>query len=355
MPVRTTPDQPALIAQWRARLGTDGGSVVLPESDDARVLRAAKALVVTASVRPVLLGRPDDVVHAYRALDESVPDLEIIDPERRADDIAQELIDRFAARGRSLQDHDAAWMAADSLNVAALLVARGDIDAAVAGSVRTTGDVIRSGLRVIGPAEGVTTVSSCMLLLAEDSVHAYADCGVVPEPTAEQLAEIAVSTAQTFQRLTAQTPRVAILSFSTHGSAEHDSVTRVRLATGLVREMAPELLVDGELQYDAAVDPEVAARKAPTSPLEGRANVFVFPSLDAANIAYKIAERAGGARAFGPLLQGLARPMNDLSRGCSSADIEAVSLASVLQAREVGNDQETGGPDQLAERDRSSS
>ena len=221
----------------------------------------------------------------------------------------------------------------DPLHTAALMVAAGEADACVAGADRPTPDVVRAALFCIGLAPGADIVSSCFLLQLPDGTPlTYGDCGVVPEPDAAQLASIAIASAATHAQLAGDEPRVAMLSYSTKGSAEGRSVELVRAATELVRARAPTLAVDGELQFDAAWTPEVAASKAPGSTVAGRANVFVFPDLSSGNIAYKITHRLAGARAYGPLLQGTRGVIHDLSRGCSIDDIVAVATIAAFQA-----------------------
>ncbi len=246
----------------------------------------------------------------------------------------QRLQDTFSDSGCAFTDSDLAKMSINPAYVASLLVARGDADVAVGGSMRPTAEVLRAAIRIIGCSAGIETMSSCFLLLREGHPFAFGDCGVIFEPTSEQLADIALATAHTFSQLTGAEPRVAMLSSGTHGSARHASIDRVRAATELVRRRAPELNVDGELQFDAAIDPDVARLKAGSSSVAGRANVFIFPNLDAANIGYKIAQQLGGAAAYGPLLQGLARPIHDVSRGCSAEDIVVVSVLGSLLVHE---------------------
>ena len=221
----------------------------------------------------------------------------------------------------------------DPLHVAALMVAAGEADACVGGASRPTADVVRAALFCIGPTPGIDAISSCfVMVLADGTPITYGDCGVIPEPDADQLASIAISTAATHEQLVGEPARVAMLSYSTKGSADGARVERVRSATQIVRDRMPSLAVDGELQFDAACNQQVASAKAAGSEVAGRANVFVFPDLDAGNIAYKITERLAGARAYGPLLQGTARVIHDVSRGCDTDDIVSVAVIAACQA-----------------------
>ena len=272
-------------------------------------------------------GRDERAVAAARRLD----------VEGLAEPVLMDAADAFRSAAVRAQAEASPWHDRidldDPLHVAALMVAAGEADACVAGASRPTPDVVRAALFCIGQAPGVDIVSSCFLLaLPDGTAVTYADCGVVPEPDADQLASIAISSAATHAQLAGEEPRVAMLSYSTKGSADGPRVELVRCATELVRSRAPELAVDGELQFDAAWVPEVAASKTPGSPVAGRANVFVFPDLSSGNIAYKITQRLAGARAYGPLLQGTAGVIHDLSRGCSVDDIVTVATIAACQA-----------------------
>jgi len=303
--------------------------LVLSEGDDERVREAARSLAASHLAEITVLGGADAAGWAAR----EAPLVRVRAP--ASDPSLAAVADLLAARKPDKVRGRAAGLALaqDPLRFAAGLVALGEADATVGGAAHTTADVMRAALWAVGPAEGITTVSSCFYMVtATAGVLTFADCGVVQYPTAEQLAQIAVAAARDRRRVVGDEPVVAFLSHSTRGSAEGDSVERVRRAVELFRAAEPRIPADGELQGDAALVPAVAARKAPGSAAAGRANVLVFPDLDSGNIAYKLVQRIAQARALGPIVQGLRRPCCDLSRGATADDVVLVAAIALLQA-----------------------
>lgn len=330
--VRMTPMNP-LMEQIKSKAKQLKRHIVLPDATDERAIRASRIIVDENLATISLVGNETDVRSKADKLGVRLDGVHVVDPE------TSEKLQRYSntyyelRKAKGMQPDQALQTMKKPLFFGAMMVREGVAHGSVAGSISTTGDVLRAGIQVIGVAEGISIVSSFFLMAFPQKVYTFADCAVVPDPTVDQLADIAIASAENHRKLTGEEPKVAMLSFSTKGSAEHPFVEKVQQATAIVKKKKPQLQVDGELQVDAAIVASVGERKAPGSTVAGMANVLVFPNLDAGNIAYKIAQRMGGAEAIGPVVQGLNKPAFDLSRGCSVEDIvSVVAINAVMGA-----------------------
>lgn len=306
-------------------------TIVLPEGEEERVIRAAQIMKSENLVTPVLLGSADRIMNLAKSCQADISGITIIEPEKSQyyDDWAEQYYE--LRKHKNVSREQARVTLKDPLFFGAFLLRTNLADGAVAGSINTTGNVLRAAIQVVGLAENVSVVSSSFIMaFPDETILTFADCAVIPSPDPEQLSSIAISSARSHESLVGETARVAMLSFSTKGSAQHPDTEKVIEATKLVRKYKPDLLIDGELQFDAALLKSVGDKKAPGSPVAGTANVFIFPDLDAGNIGYKIAQRLAHAEAIGPVIQGLKKPYNDLSRGCSVDDIVNVACICAL-------------------------
>lgn len=318
-----------------ARAKEDKKTIVLPEGNDERILAAAETVLKENIADLIIIGKPEDVAASGYALDGAT----VIDPlaSDKLDEFANLLYDLRKSKGMTLEE--AQELVKDPIHYAVMMLKTGMCDGLVGGACHATVKILSPSLRILKTAPGAPMVSSFFIMdvpecdLGEDGVFMFADCALCIQPTSEELSHIANMTGTWFNRLLGKDARIALLSHSSHGSAKNDDANKVVEAMALVRENYPELVCDGELQLDAAIVPELGASKAPNSPVAGKANVLVFPDLDAANIGYKLVQRLGKAQAYGPILQGLAAPVNDLSRGCTAEDVVGVVAITCVQAQ----------------------
>ena len=324
---------------WNAAKA-DKKRIVLPEGEEERTLSAAEKIYKLELAYPILVGDDEKIYRKAKELGVNLEGIEIVNPEKseRLGEYIKEFYELRKNKGMTMEKADK--IVRDPLYFGTMMVKLDDADGMVSGAIHTTGDLLRPGLQIIKTAPGVSVVSSFFIMMVpgskygEEGILLFSDCAVNPNPTYEQLAQIAIATADTAKKLCKIEPRVAMLSFSTMGSADHETVDKVRNATEIAKELRPDLLIDGEMQLDAAIVEKVAAQKAPNSKVAGRANVLIFPDLQSGNIGYKLVQRFANADAIGPMCQGFAKPINDLSRGCSDDDIVNVVALTAVQAQE---------------------
>ncbi len=321
-----------LLDQIRSKAAQRKKTIVLPESHDERVLKAAEQLTKEKIASIITLGNEEKIRSDAKKIGVDLQGVRIIDPEKsdKLSDFTNYFFNLRKHKGVTIEQ--ARETMRRDIFFGAMMVTQGMADGSVSGSFATTADVMRASIFCVGMKEGISIVSSFFLMAFPNAVYSFADCAVNPNPDAKQLADIAISTADNHKKLTGEEAYIAMLSFSTKGSAEHELVDKVREATKIVQEKRPDLYVDGELQLDAAIVAAIGKKKAPESKVAGRANVLVFPDLNAGNIGYKIAQRLGGAEAVGPISQGLKKPFYDLSRGCSVDDIVNTAAIACLAA-----------------------
>jgi len=331
----------ALMDAIKRKAKTQKKRILLPEGSEERTVQAVAKISAEGIADVTLLGNTEEILATAQKFNVPLDGVSLVDPEKDADyqSYVNEYYEMRKAKGVTLES--AAQVMKDTKFYAAMMILKGRGDGMVAGAISTTGDTLRPGLQIIKMAKGISVVSSCFIMeipdksFGDDGLMVFGDCAVNPNPNAEQLAAIAVSSAQTAKCLCGMEPRVAMLSFSTKGSAKHELVDKVTEATRIAHEIAPELNLDGELQADAALVPRVGQLKSPGSPVAGRANVLIFPDLQAGNIGYKLVQRLAGAEAIGPICQGFKYPINDLSRGCCVEDIVCVVAITAVQAQNL--------------------